>query len=282
MKDYNPHKKSLQILERGWEHITGVSYKVSTRWLFYRLLQDGLYKSKEDYRNQFIPLFAEARRNFFNGWRPDTLSDDTREMILRAKGYRNVEEWAKAYSGGFTCELDHWYGQSHFVIVMYEAKAMTAQFEHYARAVDLVPFGGNPSIPYKWEIAKHIESMSAKYEIPVVILYFGDLDKAGMMIPEAAIRDIREWCDVDFDFIRAGLNPGDEIRFGMPENFEKPGTYQWEALDDNAAKDLITGAISKYMDSGALEGLREQEREAEDAFEEYVEGFYESFIQRQT
>ncbi len=282
MAEWNPQKKSRKILDRGWEHVQSVSYQVSARWLFYRLLQDGFYKAKDDYRNQFIPLFAEARKRYFQEWCPWSLVDESREMVIRARGDRDADDWVTSLSkNGLYCSLDFWYSQDVYTLLMYEANAMTAQFQHYTPC-DLVPFGGCPGVYYKYQVAKHIEMASEKYELPVLVLYFGDLDPKGLEIPESALKDIREWCKVDFEFQRVGLNPGQEKKYNIPENPEKPGCYQWEALTDETAGDLITNAIAPYVNDKMIRTIRNTERAAEKAFEVYVKGFADFwFAERQ-
>jgi hypothetical protein len=39
-KECKPHAKEVGILDRGVEHIKSVPYRVTVRWLFYRVFQD--------------------------------------------------------------------------------------------------------------------------------------------------------------------------------------------------------------------------------------------------
>ena len=63
------------------EHLRSVTYQVSVRWVFYRLLQDGFYSKKSDYVN-FIQLTSRARHCEWNGWHPEILADETRDMLI--------------------------------------------------------------------------------------------------------------------------------------------------------------------------------------------------------
>lgn len=247
-QSYTPTGKSQAILDRAWEHVAGVPYQVTARWLFYRLLQEGYYQAKGDYKNKFLKLLATARKSFYGPWRPDTLADDTRSSIVRGDGFHTREDWKAAAVAGMSCSLHRWEGQAQYVELWFEAAAMISQFQHYTHDIVLRPFHGDPSLDYKWRMAKGLERASDRYDLPIVVFYFGDLDPKGEMIPESALVDIRAWCDVSFEFVRAALNPGDEIRYKIPENFDKPGTYQWEALDDQAAGELITGVIDASID----------------------------------
>ena len=271
--NYNPHKKSRAILARAWEHCEGVPYKVTARWLFYRLLQEGHYSKKSDYDNRFLPLLSRARHNFFENWQPDSLDDDRRSPIMRGNGHETPQEWATSRAQNVHCTLGKWFDQEHYVEIWFEAGAMKSQFKHYTSGVTLRPFYGMPSIPYKWEIAKGLEWASQFYGKPIIVLYFGDLDPAGDIIPTTSTADIRQWCDVGFYFERAGLNAGDEVRYNIPENFEHPGAYQWEALEDNAARELITGAVEKWVDYDAMAKVEAIEKKATDKFRRYVERF---------
>jgi hypothetical protein len=95
------------------------------------------------------------------------------------------------------------------------------------------------------------------------VLYFGDLDKKGLQIPKSALTDIRKWTQVQFDYFRVGLNSKQVRLYKLPENPERPGQYQWEALDDEAARGLITGALDRFFDLDKIETIRKIEERAE-------------------
>ena len=125
---------------------------------------------------------------------------------------------------------------------------MVRQFQHYTNGITLRPFSGMPSIHYKYQAALALENAAVQYDSNVIVLYFGDYDQAGFQIAISSVKDIRSWCNVDFEFIRCGLNDGDGDKFNIPENPDHPGDFQWEALDDDSAKALITTSVEEYMD----------------------------------
>lgn len=259
-ESYNPRPETAAMLDRAFELVESVPYQVSARWLFYRLLQEGYYSTKQDYTNKFLKAVSSARHAFYNGWRPDTLADETRESITGGDGWKDPAGWLKAVAGA-KCKLDKWYSQPVYLECWYEARAMTDQFRHYTNHVTLRPMGGQPSIPYKWQAAKDIERAAREYGNPVVILYFGDLDPAGETISEVIERDISAWCNVLFEFVRCGLTEEQVQRYNVPENIEHPGAYQWEALTDEGARDIITGNIDQFLRHGAIEQIEEREAE---------------------
>jgi len=260
--EYTPNGQSLLILERAWEHVQSVTYNVSLRWLFYRLLQDGFYKGKADY-HIMAQLFIKVRKKFWGPWKPNLLADETREMIQYVAGDESETYFFESLiNNGVSCNLDHWYHQESFICLMYEAKAMTGQFRQYAPGITLIPFGGNPSLDYKWTIAKYFEHLSYKYNIPLLVYYFGDCDEAGELILKAALKDIEEWCDVEFEITHVGLTREQAEAFKVPENVDKPGEYQWEALTDEQASSLIK-PITDLVDANIKFSVSRKERRAE-------------------
>jgi len=257
---YNPSPETKKILDEAMATLQSVPYEVTARWLFYRLVQGGFFPNKKSYKSKFLPMLSKARKNFYGGWTPETLADDTRQALKRGGGYRDETDFIESIIDDAVCILNKHQHQKNYCELWFEAKAMKSQFEYYTSHITLRPFGGDPSINYKWEIAKDLEWAASYYGLPVVILYFGDLDPKGLTIPENAIKDIRKWCTADFDFYRAGLNPGDEHRYNIQENPDRPGTFQWEALDDNTAKELITRTIKKFLDVDLFKKTVEEQK----------------------
>lgn len=271
-KRLGPREKS--ILDAAWIHVQSVPYKVSLRWLFYRLLQDGFYKEKRDYKNNFTKLFSRARHTNQDGWRPDTLEDEGRAAVIFTGGCRDDQE---AFEGmkenvrdAAYVPRDHFFKQENYIELWFEANAMSSQFQHYTKGIDLVPMGGTASIPYKWKIAKRLEARADRYGKPIAILYFGDEDESGHVIQKTIEKDVRRWCRVDFDLIWCGLTMDQVRRYEIPENFEKKG-FQWEALSDKAAGEIIRKAVRKYIDPDLIEEADEAAREFAEAWRKRIE-----------
>lgn len=245
---YNPQPDTAKLLDAAWGFVQSVPYQVSARWLFYRLLQDGWLSTKADYK-RIISILSTARKRFYRSWAPDTLADDTRTVQTVGRGYLTVDEWLDAIGENQVFSyVDRWERQDNYVIVCFEAAAMAGQFDFYLPDfVTRVAFKGDVSIPAKWKIAQAIDKAALRYQNDVVVIYFGDLDPKGLLIPESAMEDIRDWTTDRFQYFRAGLNPGDEVTYDIAENPERPGTYQWEALDDDTAGRVITDALAPYV-----------------------------------
>ncbi len=286
MQDRMSKVQIQELSDRAMEHVKSVSYRVGLRWVFYRLLQDGFYSKKDDWQ-KFKGQCSAWRHEGRGDWRPDTLEDDTREVI-----YRGTEEaWPIKYIPDFLINYipdllkdSHFKYQDYYVEVWFEARAMKEQFQRYTPPVPLRPFGGDYTIGPKWNAAKDLEKMSDRFGKPIKILYFGDRDSKGDLICYSAIdgpKGMRKWCAADFEVIRCGLNT-DQIEMfrdrgeEIPENPEKPGQYQWEALTDDQAREIIEAMVDKYIDSEAVERVEEEAREqAKELAEKIREAFEE-------
>ena len=237
MTEWQPRPDSKAILDFAMAQIKSVPYKVSSRWTFYRVLQAGLIPNKS-FITKFDYLTSRARHSFYGDWRPDTLQDSVRST------YFNGELFA-----GYDVQLDAIEEQDFYVQLWYEARAMHRQFSHYTRPyrVSLVPFAGDVSIAIKWQLAKKLEEVHDKYGKPIQILYFGDHDPKGYKILDSALRDIKAWCKVSFNVERVGLTEEQAETFNLSEQPDKPGCYQWEALNDEQAKTLILDSLGKFQ-----------------------------------
>lgn len=278
-----------EILAQALELVESVPYRVSLRWVFYELYQRGVYaelgtpSQKKAAYKAFKALCARARKSFRDGWHPDTLADDTRARIGRTFGYDSIETALSLLItdtvSGFRLDVDHFYQQEHYLEIWFEAKAMAGQFEHYTQRVDLVPFGGDPSIPLKWALAQNLDECE-KYGLPIVVLYFGDYDPKGLQIAESAVFDIRQWCSVDFELVRCGLNLDQIEEYNVPQNPSKPGEYQWEALSDPAAREIITASMSEYMDLSLVDTVIEEERDKEVFWKQKIEASLKRLVKK--
>lgn len=289
---YKPTAETQRILDAAWDVTNDVDYAVTARWVFYRLLQAGIYDSKAGYKH-LLGILSKARKEFYGQWRPYTLADDSRGAILmqrggyytlymRGQGFEDEEHWRKTLNEELNCPLDRWTQQPVYVELWFEAAAMQGQFLRYANEnVPLLAFHGDISIPEKWRAADRLANWWIKNRKPIHIYYYGDYDPKGLVIPNSAWEDIRLWAAMIIsahesgikatgitrvlNFHRVGINKEDIERFNIQENPERPGTYQWEALDDTAARALIHQAEEK-LSIEAFDRVKDQEKEILDHY----------------
>lgn len=157
-----------------------------------------------------------------------------------------------------------------------EKLKLLGQFLHYANEnLPLLAFHGDISIPEKWRTAERLAGRYKTLKKPIHIYYFGDFDPKGLIIPLSAWHDIETWARAllinqgikpeklgeILHYYRIGINEEHIKQLAIPENPERPGTYQWEALDDDPAAYLIEQA-NELLDLGnALARVKEQEKE---------------------
>jgi hypothetical protein len=245
--EFTPRGKNIEIVEQAMEHIKSVPYRVSLRWLFYRLLQDGLYSTKDDYKLEWVGLASRLRKNFYGEWKPTTLRDDTSGMIERVGFFADqghLKENPDMVADMINITFDPFYEMDRYTIIGFEARAMVEQFEYYTEGINLLPFGGDAHIEPKWNIAKHLEDAHRWYGKPLQFLYFGDYDNKGEKILAAAMKDIQAWCKYPIDFEWCGLSKEQAEKFNLPPNPDKAGQFQWEALTDPQAKEIISSAMA--------------------------------------
>lgn len=269
-----PLKRQAEILDQALNLINSVPYKVTLRWLFYGLWQEGWFghakptsraSAKRRAYEEFASLMSRLRHSaseFYDRW-PIELSDDRRDPIHHSNWYSSTSEWLDAYIKGLTCTTEKMIGQENYVMLAFEAEAMQSQFKYFSKpyGVSLWPFSGAASIPYKKALAKHIEFVSDLFNLPVIILYFGDYDQAGLSIPESAFRHIRKWCRVEFTAYRAGLNLEQINKYNIQEDPEKPGKFQWEAVGDTPAREIVIGSLDALLLHDTISEIEKAEQE---------------------
>lgn len=270
-----PCEKSARLLDRALEKVEAVPYRVTLRWLFYELFQEGWFNGQKPSKTRsdmsakkmaycnFIKLFSRLRHSsddLQERW-PIELADDRRDPVHRTQLFESTQEWLETYAEKLSCNVDKMMGQNQYVMVAFEAEAMQSQFEYETASygVSLWPFSGAASIPYKKRLAEYIENLDAYFDMPVVILYFGDYDKAGLAIPESAFRHVRKWCDVDFSAYRVGLNLEHIEKYHIQDDPDRPGKYQWEAVNKQAAHEIITGALDSLLHREEILEIERQE-----------------------
>lgn len=269
-----PTSRNIKVLDRALELSQSVPYNVTLRWLFYGLWQEGWFSNikpamkksaKQNAYEGFSKLMSRLRHSpdeLQVRWQID-LSDDRRDPIHRSNWINGTSEWLEMARAQLTCNTEKMIGQDVYVMVAFEAEAMQSQFVYFTQpyGVSLWPFSGQASIPYKKRFAEHIEKMAEMFELPIVVLYFGDYDEAGKKIPESAFRHVRKWCDTEFEAYRVGLNLDQVQKYNIQEDPDKPGKFQWEAVPNEPAREIVVGALESLLHHDAILEIEKAEKE---------------------
>jgi hypothetical protein len=266
-----PGPKGLELIAKAQAVIDSVPYRATLRFVFYRLWDAGEillteYRGKKADKPAKLRAYEKVKALLSTArhlglMERDAMADDTRE-VTPPYTYASVKDWLASLKE-YPCRLDPWEGAPVRPFVVFEAEAMLAQFEYWAEKyrVELWPFRGDPSIPYKDQLA---ERLSECGDQDAAILYFGDLDDKG----EEIARDlghVLQWSGIAKAY-RVGLTQEQADAFGLEDNPEKPGTYQWESLSNEQAGQLITEALDCYAPDMAP--VADDEDAATDEFHE--------------
>lgn len=128
-------------------------------------------------------------------------------------------------------------------------------------AVDLYPCGGFSSLSFVHAAA---QSHNARHDSkPLVVIYVGDFDPAGVLIDVALKRELREHLrsDIDLDFRRIGINEEQVGVYDLPTKPRKDGdkrsqhvTYsvEAEAMPARDLRYLLRYEVESMLPEGAL------------------------------
>ena len=97
-------------------------------------------------------------------------------------------------------------------------------------AVDLFPCGGFSSLSFIHEAAQqHNASQDTR---PLIVLYVGDYDPAGVLIDQSLERELREHlrADIDMDFRRIAINEEQVEQYELPTKPRKEGDKRSQHL----------------------------------------------------
>jgi hypothetical protein len=293
---YEPSPENQEWLNWLLEAVKALPYEASSRWAFYHAFQlkpdtfpaqkekpkkfkgtDAEWKieaekqrKKHAYKGKFLSTTSKARHSFWNGWSPDTLSDDTRAMLnIYGTRQTSIDVWLDSFKDRWP-PLQSEHEQDNLVFVLYEAKAMSSQFNYYLGEyrICLVPLGGDPSIRYRWDLAKDIERCCDLFNKEPVICYFGDMDEKGSQIPVSAMADIRKWCRYPIEFHRLGINEEHVKQYNIPVD-ETGEKFQWEALNDATAHSLLD-QVFQYWDKDVIARVKAKEQDGHDLWSSVV------------
>ena len=233
----------------------------SVRHVFYRMtdprLDEPVEKSDRGYRHVqsrcvklrragLIPYnwIADLSRQ---GYFTNTF-DDAGDFIRQMGGLYRADLWRDA---DVKCEV---WAESRSIasVMLTDCKEL---------AVDLYPCGGFSSLSFVHAAA---QSHNARHDSkPLVVIYVGDFDPAGVLIDVALKRELREHLrsDIDLDFRRIGINEEQVEVYDLPTKPRKDGdkrsqhvTYsvEAEAMPARDLRYLLRSEVESMLPEGAL------------------------------
>ncbi len=222
----------------------------------YRHVQDRCVKLRRAGRIPYNWIADMSRRGYF----VNTFSDAA-DFIRSMAGHYRADLWRDAES---RCE------------VWAESRSIASVLLDDCRdlAIDLYPCGGFSSLSFVHEAAEQHNHLDD--DRPLVVLYIGDYDPAGVLIDQALERELRQHlrADIDMDFRRIAINEEQVEIHDLPTKPRKDGdkrsqhltyTVEAEAMPANLLRALLRTEVESLLPSNALAVTRVAE-ESERAF----------------
>jgi hypothetical protein len=190
------------------------------------------------------------------GWISDTSRrgyfvstyDDAQDFLMRVKSLYRADLWRQAE---VRCEV--WVESRSIAGVVHD--------DCEELAVSLYPCGGFPSITFAYQAAEYLNAINDGR--PVVVIYIGDFDPAGVLIDEALQRELREHLDpsIELQFRRIAITSEQIAEYDLPTKPRKAGekrathiekTVEAEAMPAGTMRALLRNTIEELLAPDAL------------------------------
>lgn len=273
------HQIDLQIIEA-----LAADHPQSVRHLFYLLtnprLPESVQKSERGYRH-VQDRIVKLRRS---GLVPYNFITDATRRGYFTNTYRNAADFISAVKGLYRADL--WRDADHYCEVWCESRSIAGVIEQDCRdlAVSLYPAGGFTSLSLAYQSATYIEQECQGR--PVIVIYIGDYDPAGVLIDVKVEEELRRHLpsDIDLDFRRIAITQDQIAEYDLPRKPRKQTdlralhiteTVEAEAMPAHVLRDLLRSQIEYLLPAQALDIAKiaeESERQSLGMFAEFLEG----------
>lgn len=246
--DWRPRRETraliadvLAILDRERAY-----WPLSCRQVYYRLLGLGYPKSRQ-LAGRVSEHVSNARRAGVIPW---AAIYDSGETWARPQVWAGAEEFAdSARAQAERLRLDRQAGQASRLLVWTEAKGIVPLLANVAndRGVPVLSTSG-----YDSTTVRHDVGMSTREGVPLIVLHVGDLDPHGLAIYDAAREDVVAWAASvggSAEFVRVAVTREQVAEYDLPDDPDKPGAVQAEALDVATLRGIVADAIASRQDA---------------------------------
>lgn len=246
---------AIRQLDRQIIDVLRDDHPQSVRHLFYRMtdprLPEPVEKSDRGYRHvqeRCVKLRRSGAVPY--GWIADmsrrgyfvATFDGAGDFVDRMSGLYRADVWRDAH---YRCEV---WAESRSI-----ASVLQADCERLA--VSLFPCGGFSSLSFVHEAAEQ-HNGSGDYR-PLVVLYVGDLDPAGVLIDQSLERELRLHLSADIKLIfrRIGINEDQVAAYDLPTKPRKEGDRRSQHLDYTVEAEAMPAHILRGLVRSEVEAL---------------------------
>lgn len=217
----------------------------------YRHVQDRCLKLRRSGRIAYSWIADLSRRGYF----VNTFSS-AGDFIDRMAGHYRADLWRES---AFRCEI--WAESRSIASVLLD--------DCNELAVDLFPCGGFSSLSFVHEAAQQ-HNLSGDTR-PLVVLYIGDYDPAGVLIDVTLEREMRLHLnsDIDLDFRRIAINEVQVELYDLPMKPRKAGdtrslqveyTVEAEAMPARDLRAIMRNEVEMLLPAHALDVAKVAEK----------------------
>ena len=251
-------RAQLEALDQQIMDVCRKDHPVSVRHVFYRMTDPGLpepvEKSGTGYRSVQRRVTALRRSGRLPyGW----IADATR-IGWHVPTFADPDDFVRAYASAYRFDL--WPSHAPTVEVWTESRSIAGVLRDVCRefAVSLYPCGGFASLSLS-------HAAAIQYEGPVVVLYVGDFDPAGVLIDRSLERELREHTEHEITFRRLAINENQIAEYDLPSKPRKGGdkrrldivaTVEAEAMPAPVLRDIVRREIEHYLPEKSLDYAR--------------------------
>ncbi len=258
------------IREVAYEELS-VGHPMTLRQVHYRIVARGTttYRNTQSDYNQLSKWLVQDR---LSGAVPWEWIEDRLRVPRHVNMFEDLEEFISAVRRSY--RRDVWPDQPDYLEVFVEKDALSAIFENALR-----PYGVTLNVGRGYSSWTSLKDAADRFDGGGTILYFGDFDPSG----EDMVRALEEsMADPDLPnggshptIIKCALTLEDIDRYQLPPDFTKASdtraaafierygdvAVELDALPVAVLRERIVREVERRMDLGALEEVREQERE---------------------
>jgi hypothetical protein len=224
------------------------SHPIGVRGVAYIAVGRGLIEKDEGEFFAVGGLLVDLRRE---GRIPyESIIDSTRETI-RSATYSSPAEVLRVALRVYRRDL--WEGAESRVEIFVEKAGLAPLLAGVADplCVPVSAFRGDASDSFLYEIAKRLREDGR----PTLVLYFGDLDRAGLGIPRVAEKKLKEFAPhVELTFERVAVTPEQIKEYGLPTRPTKAACREQDFKGDSVELDAIPPAVLRELASDAILG----------------------------
>ena len=254
-------KARTQLLDEQIIAVLREDHPQSVRHVFYRMtdprLGEPVEKSDRGYRHVQARCVALRR----SGLIPYNWIADMSRRGYFVNTYDDAGDFLRRM--GHLYRADLWRDSDYRCEVWAESRSIASVILNDCQelAVDLFPCGGFSSLSFIHEAAQQHNASQDKR--PLIVLYVGDYDPAGVLIDKSLERELREHLrsDIDMDFQRIAINEEQVEQYDLPTKPRKEGdkrsqhlkyTVEAEAMPARDLRALLRLHVETLLPENAL------------------------------